>query len=346
MDRGRTEGRIPSVAGALALGVALALGACADDPAPQIVFTETGTLEGFLFFDENRDGAFDPADGDFEIAQATVQVRNSGSSEVLVTGMTGADGRVVIPQLPIGTHDLLIDTATVDDIVFYCRNPVPFTIYVSEVRFQDFIGLNGCVISIAEAEALDPTAGEFVTVKGIVISAPGEIDVLFAAIQDASGGIKLADATLNGQGLERGDRVELSGTFTQFSTENQIAGVTVNSLEKGIGQVPPAPTTTAAIVAAGADPADPLQGTLVEVSGAELVAAFGSGNLNIQNGRIDDGSGPSTIRVDDGVWDRNDLDGLMQEGKCYDIVGIPGNFNGDGQIFPRRADDIVEVPCS
>jgi hypothetical protein len=202
------------------------------------------------------------------------------------------------------------------------------------------------VISIAEVEALDPTAGEFVTVKGLITSAPGEIDVLFAAIQDESGGIKIADASLNGQGIERGDRVEMSGTFGQFSNENQLSGVTVNSIEKAVGEVPVASTTTAAIAAAGPDASDPLQGILVKVVKAQMVTGFGEGGLNSQNGRIDDGTGVAEIRADDGVWDRNDLDSLMQEGKCYDIVGIPGNFSGTGQLFPRRADDIVEVPCS
>ncbi len=206
--------------------------------------------------------------------------------------------------------------------------------------------MNGCVISIAEAESKDPTAGEFVTIKGIITSAPGEIDGGIGAIQDATGGIKTFDSSLDGAGLERGDRAELSGTLGAFSNELQLNGVTVNSVEKGVGEIAPELTTTGAIAAAGPQARDRLQGLLVKVEKAELVEAFGSGSLNIQNGRINDGSGTSTIRVDDGVWDRNDLANFMQAGKCYDIVGIPGNFSGDGQIFPRRADDVTEVPCS
>jgi DNA/RNA endonuclease YhcR with UshA esterase domain len=344
--RGREARPGRAVVLALMVGASLAAGACDDDPAPQIVITERGALEGLLYFDNDRNGSFDPAGGDFPVVGTQVAARNRGTTENVEGATTGTDGRFVIQGLPVGTHDLWIDTATVAEGVVYCQNPIPFTIYISEVRFQEFVGLNGCVITIAEAESKDPTAGEFVTVKGIMTSAPGEIEDGVGTIQDATGGIKTFDSSMDGLGLERGDRVELSGTLGAFSNELQLSGITVNGVEKAVGELAPELTTTGAIAAAGPQARDRLQGLLVTVEKAELVEAFGSGSLNIQNGRINDGSGTSTIRVDDGVWDRNDLANFMQTGKCYDITGIPSNFNGDGQIFPRRADDVTEVPCS
>lgn len=348
--KGRTGGaqRLLRRSGALALVVVLALAgaACQDDPAPQIVVSGVGSLEGLMFFDNDRDQAFDPSAGDFPVAAANVLVRKRGTTETVDDATSGTDGRFVITGLEVGTLDLWIDTLTLAEGVVYCQNPQQFTTYIDEVTFRQFIAVNGCVITIEEAESNDPTAGVFVTIRGIVTSASGEMDVGLGAIQDGTGGIKTFDAALDGAGLERGDRAELSGTLSQFGTELELVGVTVNSVEKGVGELPPELTTTAAIAAAGPEPRNRLQGILAKVEKAELVEAFGSGNLNIQNGRINDGSGTATIRVDDGVWDRNDLANFMQAGKCYDIVGIPGNFSGDGQLFPRRADDVTEVPCS
>jgi hypothetical protein len=104
--------------------------------------------------------------------------------------------------------------------------------------------------------------------------------------------------------------------------------------------------TTSEVSLSGTTYTDPLQGRLLKIEKAELTAAFGAGGANIQNGIINDGSGATTIRIDDGVADRNSLNTIMTVGLCYDIVGFGANFAGAGQIFPRSLADIVEVPCN
>jgi hypothetical protein len=59
--RGREARPGRAVVLALMVGASLAAGACDDDPAPQIVITERGALEGLLYFDNDRNGSFDPA---------------------------------------------------------------------------------------------------------------------------------------------------------------------------------------------------------------------------------------------------------------------------------------------
>jgi DNA/RNA endonuclease YhcR with UshA esterase domain len=250
-----------------------------------------------------------------------------------------------VEGLPPGTHDLYLVETTIPDGVDFCQNPVPVSVYIGEPAFKDVAGLNGCVISIAEAKEFDPNAEEFVTIKGIVTSSPGQVDVTYTWIQDSSGGIQLFGSGLSGQGIEIGDRIEVSGVLAQYGTQLQVSSPVLNAIEKAAGALTPALTTTNAIALAGPLPKDPLQGALVRVEKAELVVAFGDGQ-NIQNGTINDGSGAATIRIDDGVYDRNDLTTLMTVGLCYDITGMVGNYSGEGQIFPRSVSDIVEVPCA
>ena len=111
-----------------------------------------------------------------------------------------------------------------------------------------------------------------------------------------------------------------------------------------VGELSPTLTTTTEIAASGADFTDPLQGAFIRVEAAELTAPFGTGN--IQNALIDDGSGETIIRIDDGVANRNTLNDMFSVGTCYDINGFGANFFGAGQIFPRSLADIVEVPCN
>ena len=78
--------------------------ACTTDPAPPYVITGTGSLEGLVFFDADRNSAYDPAAGDVLVIGATVLARERGTDQTLSGGQgaTGADGRFTITGLPPG----------------------------------------------------------------------------------------------------------------------------------------------------------------------------------------------------------------------------------------------------
>lgn len=346
--RART-GRPRGVAlvGAVAALLAAGAVACDDEPAPPVEIEGSGALEGLLFFDENRDGLFDPSAGDEAVSGVRVEVRNRGTDEAFSGSQetTRDDGRFRVEGLPAGTHDLFIDTTTVSAGVFFCQNPLDVTVELAVTRFREVAARNGCVISIAEAEAM--ALGEFVTTAGIVTSYPGQIDgSSFTHIEDSSGGIRIFDSSLRGEGIEIGDRIEVSGTLDAFNDDLQLSGVTLNSVQKDVADPTPEPVTTGEIADAGPDNRATIQGSLLRVEGAEMLVGFGQDGLDGQNGLIDDGSGAAQIRVDDGVWEEAALDEFMQPGTCYDVTGVMGNFRGTGQIFPRSPDDVREVPCS
>ena len=340
--RSTRRGLLPVVALGLLVG-------CAGDVAPPTSIEGTGSVEGLVFHDANTDGLFDPAAGDEALSDVQVVLRVRGSDQTLAgeaTAVTGPDGRFRISGVRAGTHDLFINPETAPEELTFCQNPSPVSVYLDETQFEAVEAQLSCLVTIAEAEALDPAAGEFVTVSGIVTSFPGQIASGYTYIEDETGGIRVFDGGLEGEGIEIGDRIEISGTFAAFNDDLQLTGVTLNQQEEDAAPVVPMEVTTAEIAAAGPTPADPLQGRLVHVSGAAITGAFGT-LAAPENAQINDGSGPTEIRIEDGVVaDAESLDELYPEGTCYDITGVVGNFRGTAQIFPRSTEDIVEVACN
>jgi DNA/RNA endonuclease YhcR with UshA esterase domain len=316
-----------------------------DEIAPPITVDGTGSLEGLVFFDASEDGIFDPADGDSAIGGVALAVQERGTGQTFPNGsaVSAADGRFTIDALPLGTHDMKIDTLTVPDGVSICQNPIRVSVYLNETTFERVNGRPGCLITILAAKEV--TLGEFVIVRGIVTSAPGQIEANFAYIEDATAGLFLFAPALMGQGINVGDQIEVGGTTTLFNTQFQLTGAVLREVVPDVTTPIPVLVTTAEIAASGSDPFDDLQNRFVRLEKAQLLEAFAASG-NSQNSTIDDGSGTVIIRVDDGVADRNELDNIFTAGACYDINGFAANFNGAGQIFPRSLDDIVDVPCN
>ncbi len=334
----------PTVLGVTFIAVAL-MGACDSDLAPPLSVDGFGSVEGLVFFDANEDGVFDPSAGDLPLGGVGVAIQNRGTGETFsgATTQSGSDGRFLVGDLPGGTHDLMIDTLSVADGISICQNPMQVTVYLNETRFADVRGRPGCLISIAEAK--DLPIGEFAIVKGIVTSSPGQIEASFTYIEDETAGAKIFSGTLEGQGIEVGDQIEIGGIVEEFSNDFNFESAILRNLVKDAATPVPMVVTTAEIAASGSDYTHPIQGAFIRIEKAQLVGEFGSAGSS-QNGSIDDGSGVTVIRVDDGVANRDDLNTLFSVGKCYNINGLGGNFQGTGQIFPRSMADVEEVSCN
>lgn len=319
--------------------------ACADDPADPFTVQGTGSVEGFVYLDANDDGHFDPSDGDEPVDGVSVAAVVRGTESVLETATTGDDGRFLMEDLPAGSHDILFDESTVPDGVNVCQNPVPATVYIHETAFTEVAARSACLVTIAEAQA--GAVGDFVIVRGTVTSGPGQISSGGVAIQDDTGGLWMYAPGLAAQGIEIGDVIEVGGTLSLYYNRLELENVTLRQVvAEGVGAPSPTVLTTGEMAAAG-EATDPLQNLLVKVEGAELTSGFTSGGS--RNATIDDGTGPVLLRVDSGVSGSTGAGILtdlgLEVGKCYDIEGILGTFNGDAELFPRSASDFVEVAC-
>lgn len=335
-------GRAPA-----ALLAAALLAGCEPDLAAPFTVDAPGNVEALAFFDADENGAFDPAAGDRALSGIRVQFRVRGTTQVLAGGSVTSDaqGRIRATGLPAGTHDLWVDPASLPAGVVLCANPLGVTVDPGVTRFVQLQTRGGCLVAIAAAKTAP--VGSVVVVRGIVTSFPGQIRGSYTYIQDGTAGIRIFDASLEGRGIQIGDRIEISGTISLFNDDFQISGVTLRDHDPNFGAIAPQATTTGAIAAAGPTPAAPLQGRLVRVSRAQMTGAFGSGGVNIRNGFFDDGSGATQVRIEAGVLGTEaQVVAAFTLGKCYDITGVVGNFRGAGQLFPRSMADVTEVPCS
>jgi hypothetical protein len=329
----------------LALLAAALLGACEPDTAPPFAIDQPGAVEGLAFFDADEDGVFDPSDGDYALSGVQVQFRVRGTDQVLAGGTVTSDaqGRFLASGLPAGTHDAFVDPGTLPAGVLACTNPLQVTVEPGVTRFFRLQARGGCLVVIEVAEA--QPAGTEVVIRGIVTSSPGQIRGGYTYIQDATGGIRIFGSSLEGQGIEIGDRLELSGTMGIFNGDLQLTSPTVRNVTPDFGTVTPRAMTTGDVAGAGSPPANPLQGTLVRITAAQ-VSGFGTGS-NAINATVNDGSGATQVRMEAGVAaNAAAAQALMPAGKCFTVTGALGNFNGAAQIFPRSTADIVEVPCA
>lgn len=333
----------------LGLAALLTVTAC-NDIAPPFTIDGTGEVEGLVFFDASEDGIFDPSDGDFAVQGVGIAVRRRGTEDVLSGGSTSSDagGRFSLTGLPVGTHDMQIDTLTVPAGMAICQNPLQVSVFVDETRFSSIAGRPGCLITIAEAKELP--LGSFVVVRGVVTAAPGQVETSNSWIEDATAGAHIFSGALDAAGLSVGDQIEIGATTGQFSNDFELLSVILREVVPGFDPSPtPLVVTTAEVAASGADFTDPIQGAFIRIEAVEFVGAFGTTpGGNSQNGAIDDGSGGAIIRVDDGVANRNDLNTIFTVGTCYNLQGFGANFAGSGQIFLRSLDpaDFEEVACN
>src|SRR5687768_7962688 len=111
---------------ALAALAVIAAVACSDEVDPPFEVAGTGSLEGVIFLDADRNGRFDPSSGDRLLPNVRVRLQQRGTSQVIAGGQatTAASGRFTLTGLPVGSHELAIDTVGIGAGVAFCQNPI------------------------------------------------------------------------------------------------------------------------------------------------------------------------------------------------------------------------------
>lgn len=327
-----------------AVAAAALLVACTTEIAPPFEIEGQGSLEGRVFFDANADGLYDPLVGDQALSGVRVTAFERGTTRVIATTTTSTTGVFRFEGMPVGSHDLFVDPASLPQGVV-CVNPVPVSVFRHETQFRSVNTRIACLIRIDEAK-LRPQ-GEVVNVRGVVTMAPGQgrIQGDDMYIQDASGGIKIFGGALVGSNLRIGDLVDFSGTMAAFNQEFQLTSPTINERLGSPGAPTPLVVTTAQAAAAGGPPTHPNLGRLVRINAAQLMTTFSTGGG--RNAIINDGSGAVELRFEPGVIEQTaNINPLFTVGRCYNVVGIIGSFNGVAQVKPRTTADVQEAPCN
>jgi DNA/RNA endonuclease YhcR with UshA esterase domain len=335
---------------AVLLAAVAGIAACATEIAPPFELEGSGSLQGRLFFDADNSGVFNPLQGDTALANVGVAVRERGTPRVIASATTDAEGRFRFENLPLGTHDVFINEATLPALRA-CANPYPVSVFRGESRFLGVGARRACLVRIQDAKALQ--AGTVINIRGTVTVQPGQHrsqgDDMY--IQDASGAIKVFGAAISGWGARVGDLVDVTGSLLVFSSggvanELQVGNpqLALNERIADFGAVAPRVVTTQYASTQGGLQA-PDAGRLIRLERARLTGPFELGGG--RNARFDDGTGPVEVRLDTGIFATTaPINAAFTVGQCYNVTGSLTPFAGAAQVKPRSMADFQEVPCN
>ncbi|HSU15587.1 hypothetical protein [Longimicrobium sp.] len=176
------------------------------------------------------------------------------------------------------------------------------------------------------ARARTFAAGREVTVEGIVTVPSGVIDAGFA-IQDATGGIWVADST---QHLRTGARMRVTGTLA--SSHGLLTLVSPGIRRIGHGRVPRPRRVRASSVG------ERTEGRLVTVRGTAVDSVTNDAPYGHKL-RIDDGSGAVQIFFPAGAGDFDFR--AIRPGTRVTITGFSGQYDQTLEVLPRSRADVV-----
>jgi hypothetical protein len=169
-----------------------------------------------------------------------------------------------------------------------------------------------------------PLVGTVVNTSGVVTAiVPGSNPGFF--IQDGTGPWSGIYVFFSPTGLQRGDRVNVTGTVTEFNGQTQIAGVTsveVTATGVLVG------TTTATTAQANTEP---YESVLITLNAATCTAAGSFGQFT-----VNDGSGPTL--VDDVIYAHP-----FAVGQVYNITGVLQYAFNEWRTLPRDVNDVSLV---
>jgi len=328
MKRSNFFGGRRALLGAAAAAV-LTLGACDGDPADPYVVEGEGSVSGFLFYDADRDGVFDPIAGDYVLSGVPVNLYERDTNDVIpgTEVTTDAQGRFSITAVEVGTHSLFVDLD--ENVGTVCQNPMPVSVRLNEVTAVSVTGQESCLITIEEAREQPIDAP--VTVRGVVTVGSGDVSGSYFWIQDETAGIKIFMPA----SAQVGQYVEVSGLREDAFGEKEVSRGTVTVL--GTAPVPdPVIITGAELLSSD------YQGSLVTVEGVEVTAiAVGVGGGDNITVRAPDGE-VFLIRAD---YDTGVTQGTaFTVGETYNVSGVVSPFGGAEQIYVRGDSDIELVP--
>ena len=310
-----------------ALGT-LTLAACGDDVEDPFVVEGTGDISGLLYFDQGRDGFYEPVEGDSALAGIPIVLRVRGTDQILASTTTDANGLFRFEDIEVGTHDLVFDVD--DDVAVVCLNPQPVSVRIAEVTSVAVSGQESCLITIEEAREAED--GDLVTVRGVVTVGSGDLSASYYFVQDATGGIKV----LTNANAVLGQFVEVTGVRDIQFSEALIVNANLTVL--GMGTLPdPVVITGEELVSFD------FQGQLATVEGLTVTnidpaspAAGSSYNVHVA---APDGA-TFIVRVDS---DAGIAAGTFVVGSTYNITGVISPFGGAEQLYVRSQADIEQI---
>ncbi|MEH7415071.1 Ig-like domain-containing protein [Neobacillus drentensis] len=163
-------------------------------------------------------------------------------------------------------------------------------------------------------------------------------------IQDDTAGVNIFSTSLDlGYKILKGDKVRITGKVLYYSGLTEFEPTSIEKISEG-NPIPTAKTVTINDLNTYAT-AEPLEGSLVTVTGKVSAVAASGANYNVTF--VDENNKTTTLRVMATTGINPDKD--LVTGKSYTVTGVLGQFTsnasatGGYQVYPRDVHDIAPI---
>ena len=318
-------------------GAVIALTACENGGATRTLgISATGTVNGFVYFDENGSRSFDVADAGF--AGARVRLLAPGGADTLFRVTTAADGTFRLTGVPVGTYAVLVDSASAGDTARVITTGLGLTTLTvlpgDSVRFVGAISYP--LRTVAEARAL--ALGARLFVRGIALHGRTTFSDTTLNFVDATGAMRAV--RVRPSAVAAGDSVVLRARVASRLGQRVLDDVTVFIV--GPTFIPTAPTISSAAAATGGT-AGVLDAALVRVLNAQVIdTSTVGGNFQMT---MNDVSGPVVVILDrsaDAAFLPPFAPGVLIPNNRFDVVGVlVPTGAGAWRVKPRSVLDLT-----
>lgn len=248
--------------------------------------------------------------GDFSI---TI---NNAPDKVYVTQKTTSDKGTMLESLPVPIEKAVLDVVTP----------------INEVKATDSKGI---LLNL----------NNFYTIEGVVTVQNGVLGTQKNNyyIQDETGGINVFGSFDSGLSIQRGDKLKVTGKVIVYNGLTEFEPTAIVKISEG--NPIPAVKDITILDLNTFTVAEPLEGSLVKVSGKVSAVAATGANYNVT--LVDENNKSTTIRVMGTTGIKPDTDLVV--GNNYSITGIVGQYTTNAthvngyQVFPRDVKDITAM---
>lgn len=313
-----------------AAALAALLTACDSLPTEdRLALDAVGHVAGVVYLDRDGDGLYGrTADLPAEGIRVTL-VR--GARDTVAAATSDAEGRVVLPDVPVGSYRLAPDAAQMgDSLVLALPDSAALVVNHADTTAVA-LGLGVRLRTVAEVRA---RTGGLVAMEAVALNQWSAFGDSTVHLRDATGAMRAV--RVPGGGIEEGDSLRLTGQVEVLGGRAVLAQPRATVLARRVALVA-APVGTGA--AASAD-GGRLEAGLVRVEEARVVdrVVLPSGDLRLW---VDDGSGRLDVVLDrNGAFTPEDP---VVPGAVLDVQGVlvPAEEAGRWVLKPRSASDFA-----
>lgn len=328
------------------LAPALVLGCTNAGEGRVLSITATGTVTGTVYFDVDGSRTFNAA-VDSNIGGIGILLFTRGTRDTVARGISNVSGVVVLPDIPVGSYTVAVNSATVGDTVELVSTASTDVTLTPGDSVSITVGISYPHKTVAEARDRDSLPpGRKIFVEGIALNARSTFSDTTVHLEDRSGAAIRATKVGATPPFAIADSVRFLGKTNVRAGQPTLDLVTPIVFGQTLAGLPDADTLIAGIAAGAAG--GRLDAALVIVTNATISdTATVLGDMRLT---VSDGSGGLEVLLDKAA-DPTFIPPSGTGGPPYpyvpgarfDIVGVlaPTGTAGQWRLKPRSKTDLV-----